>query len=745
MNRRYPQPDKGSHPDPAAANLSAVADDLTNESLTAGKPGWWARHTSVATRLAIGILVVSVTALLGTVVIAIAGAGADGEDLLHLRLATMGVDRADELNSYIRQVRAEFEAMGSSDMLIDGVQEFDSAYQKLAAIDPDDLESARTDLAAFYFDDYLPVLEEVRGEPVDLLEVAGGLRPAALYLQSEYLAGTDLAMDEKKLLTDASDGSEWTEVHKKLHPTLRAATDRLRLADFYLIEPDARSIVYSTNKAIDFGTSLDSGPHSGTTLARLVTQTIASGEPGLVFGSDFATYAPGFDQPTAFAATPLYDDGSLVGVVAGSLSNDVINDIMSLDRRNGQLGETGDAYLVGSDGRMRSDARLFTEDPEAYLARVAELGAATAEEQNQMRALNTTMLFQNVDSTAVRAALQGESGVITDTRYLGDTAYTAYQPLDLENLDWVLIVEANEVEVDAPLTDYVQGNLFLATTLVVALTFFAVAWSSSFVNPLRAISAALARIRDGSDEVAVPRSGASEFRVLSDHLNTMVSNLSGRKQALADAVERKTGVLAALLPPGITAATAQGDRRLVESVPHASVVVCVFDGLDEVFQTRDTAENRNLMRTLVAAADEIAGINGVERVKVMGTTYYAVCGIETPYLDHAPRAVRFAHQARDAVRRIAAEHELDLDLSAGVQSGSLTMGLIGNARLIYDLWGDTAEEAYLLARTAGRGDVVVTDQVKDRLADAAGLDRFQSGDVSGWIAVPSGIESESTT
>lgn len=717
----------------------------TAEKSKGGKAGWLARHTSVATRLAIGILLVSIVSLVGSVVIAVAGSGSNGEELLHERLSSTVGAKAVEIGAYLQHVVSALEAIGSGPMAIDGVQDFTAGYDELDRLTSDDVDSDRVELAGFYLNEFVPILEEVRGVPVDVLDVSTGLDPAATYLQAAYIARSPLAIDEKRLLTDAEDGSSWTEVHKKLHPLFRASADRLGFSDLFLIEPENHTIVYSSNKRIDFGTSLESGPHSGTALANLVRRVASSPEATVVTGIDFTTYAPGFDHPTAFAATPLFDGDTLVGVLAASLSNDAINEIMTREWMAGRLGETGEIYLVGSDARMRSDSRAFIEYPEAYLARVDEIGTATAEEQNEMAALGTTVLFQDVDSSAVRAALRGESGIVSDTNYLGEEVYTAYQPVGSEDFQWAILVQQDRVAVDEPVQEYVRGNLLLTTVIVIALTFFAVAWASSFVNPLRAMSSALARIRDGDDYATVPSSGAREFRVLSGHLRAMVDDLSHRKRAVAEALSKKTGVLLALLPPAVADAVVGGDRQLVETVPHASVVVLVFDGLDEIFRTRDTAANRDLMHSIVDMTDEIASTSGLERVKVMGDTYFAVCGVETPYLDHAPRSVRFAFDVQSEFRRFAAENGLELDVSGGVDAGPVTVGLIGNARLIYDLWGEAAEQAAVLAGLAGDGTILVTDEIRDRLPGGEGLTAFESDQVPSWIASASDLGGGSLT
>lgn len=702
--------------------------------------GWWARHTSVATRLTIGILVISVVSLVASVVIAVTGSGNEGEDLLQLRInSTMG-ERATELNAYLGRIGRSMRVLGSDRRAIDGVQEFAAAYAELDQASIDDLEVEVADLTTFYYDEFLPILEDVRGVSVDPLVVASGLNPAAVYLQAAYLAQNPFPIDEKRLLTDAEDGSAWTDIHKRVHRDFRADADRLGFADLYLIEPEQRTIVYSTDKRADFGTSLDSGPHSGTKLARAVTAALTSGEPAAVVGEDFSTYTPRFDEPTAFAATPLFDGDTLVGVLAASLSNDDIDKIMFRDVGGDRLGETGEIYLVGQDARMRSRSRAFVADPSAYLARVDEIAAATAGEQSQMRALNTTVLFQEVDTTAVRSLLQGNSGVVEGTNYLGEEVYSAFQPLDAELFGWSIVVEQERSEVDAPVTEYVRGNVLLTSVIVVALTFFAGAWAAVFVRPLGMMTAALQRIQDGSVDIAIPSSGATEFRALSRDLNAMVADLAGRRQAVSNALSKKTGVLLALLPPSVADAVVGGNRRLVETVRQASVVVLVFRGLDESLLTTGTEANRDLMHSIVDAADAIAAVTGLERIKVMGDTYYAACGVDTPYLDHAPRSVQFAVAVRAEIQALARDHDLDLDVSAGVNVGPITVGLTGNSRLIYDLWGDTAERAVALSGLGAPGEILVTDAVRDRLPGGTQLTRFHSEQVSAWVVLPPDTE-----
>lgn len=92
------------------------------------------------------------------------------------------------------------------------------------------------------------------------------------------------------------------------------------------------------------------------------------------------------------------------------------------------LGETGEIYLVGPDGRMRSDSRLFLEDPAAYLERIDELEQTEAEDRQRMELQETTILFQEVNSDAVDAALGMDDGLLKTSSYLGATSSPPTSP-----------------------------------------------------------------------------------------------------------------------------------------------------------------------------------------------------------------------------------------------------------------------------------------------------------------------------
>jgi class 3 adenylate cyclase len=156
----------------------------------------------------------------------------------------------------------------------------------------------------------------------------------------------------------------------------------------------------------------------------------------------------------------------------------------------------------------------------------------------------------------------------------------------------------------------------------------------------------------------------------------------------------------------------EGDGQALDHVRNASVTLLVLDGIGTLVGELDDQHVRDLLAEIVDEVDALAADLGLERVKATGTTYYAVCGVSRPLLDHAPRSVTFALGARDLVRELSGGR---LTMRAGIHSGPLTVGLTTRGALVYDVWGATVNEADRLARSAPTEGVMVSGSVREQL------------------------------
>jgi methyl-accepting chemotaxis protein len=118
---------------------------------------------------------------------------------------------------------------------------------------------------------------------------------------------------------------------------------------------------------------------------------------------DYARYAPSYEAPAGFIASPIFDGGEKIGVAIFQMPIDRLNTIMG--ERAG-LGRTGETYLVGPDELMRSDSYL---DPENHSVVASFKRPATGK----------------VSTAAAKAALAGNTGAEVIMDYNGHPVLSA--------------------------------------------------------------------------------------------------------------------------------------------------------------------------------------------------------------------------------------------------------------------------------------------------------------------------------
>ena len=167
---------------------------------------------------------------------------------------------------------------------------------------------------------------------------------------------------------------------------------------------------------------------------------------------------------------------------------------------------------------------------EVLLGRVEEIGDVDQIDLNRMAALDTTVLFQPVDTVAVRSGWSGDSGVVEGQNYLDEEVVTAYRQVPSE-FDWILVTEMVSTELTQPVSDLNRQAIVITAVFVVLVTFITVSWANWFVSPLRRISGALHRVAEGKAMPSIPRSGAREFRSLAVSIDELVIMLGQRTAA----------------------------------------------------------------------------------------------------------------------------------------------------------------------------------------------------------------------
>ena len=671
-------------------------------------------RTSTATRLAASVVAISLLSLVAATIVGVTTGEELSDDLNDERLRATVESAAWDVAAELRGFERTTRGLAASLQAALAVEQFDDAFTELtSSVDGADYSEEFEELLTVYREDYIDPLR-ASGRDVQLRDIAG-VSPVAGYLQYEY--AVDLgSIARPSTIDDADDGSEWTAIHRRVHPVYRDVTTRLDLVDLYLVSPSGR-VLYSVNKRPDLGTNLRTGPFSGSVLANTYRRVVDNPDEPVVT-SDLRFYDAVPDDAIGVVGSPIIDD-DLVGVLLISYRASTLTELVTADQswEAAGLPETGDVYVAGGvDGTTRTDPRGFLETPSEYLEEAEAAGRLTSDERTRIEALGTTVLTQSVVDETVDAGLKGNTATRETTNVTGSSVLSVTVPVATESVSWYVIAEVDAEAAGRGLDDFQELLIVGAAIFVVVLAFFAVAWANGIIRPVRYISDRISRHGRSEGDIEVPPQTPVEIQQLALQLARMKHTLVAQHEEIAVARAERLGLLRSMLPASVADRVAAGDVRSLEQAPAASVVVIVVLGLADLVRDGSDTGDRELVDHLLTELDDLAAVHGLDRIKVVGDAYYGACGHDRPYIDHAPRSVAFALDALDAIAEL--DTDAPLSLAIGIHSGPVTTGMAGGASLVYDVWGLTVGTAHVLARQARGGQVRVTEASRSLLPDS---------------------------
>jgi class 3 adenylate cyclase len=632
------------------------------------------------------------------------------------QLVGLRASKTSQIESYFRSLRSELKVIGTSTGTADAMKDFAAAYGSVLGQSAS-IEGSRVNiLRQFYKDEFAPKLSENLGQSID----PDVFLPASIvsrYLQVEYIVKNPHAVGEKQRLDDAGDGSKYSQFHRQYHPIFKQIVKEFGYYDLFLID-NAGNVVYTVAKEVDFATNLRLGSSAQSGLAA-VYRDAQKQNSGYVAMSDFAFYEPSYGLPSAFMATPIYQGTELIGVLAIQLPVNEINDVMTSGGNWLQdgLGESGETFIVSArDQKMRSDSRVLIEKPEAYFAAL-EKGQINPEDLALIKRLNTSVLNQPAASEAVKDAIAGNTDKKTDISYLGQDVISAYGPLDIRGVDWVIVSEMDRNEIFRPITNFAQRVLIASAGLVFLITLASLWLARAFLKPVNLLSDGFRRLAKGHQNVAVEVLAEDELGELGKSFNHMVKKNRRTSELVLKKNQENDALLLNMFPASVAKRLKKGEALIADEAESVTVLfanVLNFQALTQDLKPKKAIE---ILNEIVKALDETTEQHGIEKIKTTGSEYLAVSGLSVARLDHAKRIIDFAVEAIRIVSQINRERNLDLQLRIGAHSGNVMAGTVGSQRQIYDVWGDTVVTAHYVQSAAMPNSIYVTQTVANSLVD----------------------------
>ena len=152
------------------------------------------------------------------------------------------------------------------------------------------------------------------GRTIDVNKILNLISENSFAIQYKYIFDNPYNLLNKDQLDTVNDGTKYSLVHSKYHPSLRAFKRQFGFYDIFLVDVKTGDIVYTVNKEIDFTTSLINGPYAQSGLGQVFKSVMNNNKTNFIAVADFAPYLVYYDNQAAFIGTAVLDNnGNKIG------------------------------------------------------------------------------------------------------------------------------------------------------------------------------------------------------------------------------------------------------------------------------------------------------------------------------------------------------------------------------------------------------------------------------------------------
>ncbi|PCJ44321.1 MAG: hypothetical protein COA99_07025 [Moraxellaceae bacterium] len=449
------------------------------------------------------------------------------------------------IENYFQMINFQIQTLSNDRMIIDATIRFKTAFDNYKTeLFVEDVSTYRNKLTTYYTEEFnTEYRKRNNGLSFEVNSLTRQLDDESVLLQYSYIKANENALGEKDKLISLNNQTSYDQFHSLYHPHIKDYLDRFGYYDIFIVNPDSGDIVYSVFKELDYSTSLKNGPFSNSGIGEVFDKANKLTSTTEFVITDFSAYTPSYEDPASFIASPIFDGDKKIGILIFQMPIGRINDIMthhSKWKQNG-LGETGETYLVAADKTLRSMSRFLIEDSKSYLA---ALKVAGTDEKliKKIEAKQTSISLQPSNTPGVIDALAGNTDFDTFPDYRNVPVLSAYAPVNIQGLNWVVMSEIDVAEAYAPIQTMKAtintAALFLCIVLASIGAGLSWIFSSYLVRPLNTVVDAIKNMVQGEGDLTQRLSYLEDDELgdLSNYVNSLMEKLQSMLWEMADLI-----------------------------------------------------------------------------------------------------------------------------------------------------------------------------------------------------------------
>ncbi len=166
----------------------------------------------------------------------------------------------------------------------------------------------------------------------------------------------------------------------------------------------------------------------------------------------------------------------------------------------------------------------------------------------------------------------------------------------------------------------------------------------------------------------------------------------------------------------------------------ASILMLDFVGSTEHDIARDPAALITELNDIFTVFDRITDMFGCERLRTVGDSYMAVCGLPEANPEHAQNAARVALRMLRYIERRNSAHAQAWECRIGINSGPVIGSLVGVQKYVYDIFGPGVNLAARMETLSEPGRITISEATYQLIKDDFDCSPRGEHDVKGFGA-----------
>ena len=238
-----------------------------------------------------------------------------------------------------------------------------------------------------------------------------------------------------------------------------------------------------------------------------------------------------------------------------------------------------------------------------------------------------------------------------------------------------------------------------------------------------------ARARAGPSPYPLTLLGQVQNTVMPLAITFLLLRYTDVRRLAAEA--RVDELLTNAIPAAIAARLRRGERRIADAYPATTILFADVVGFTPWAQR--TAPDRvvAVLDDIFSAFDQLTEESGLEKIRTIGDGYMAVAGAPVPRGDHAAAALTVARAMIASMHEQRILLDVDLEIRIGLASGPVVGGVIGERRILFDVWGDAVNLASRMESSGVPGRIQISAATRALLGDLVD-DEAREVDVKGF-------------